>query len=108
MNVTYTNYNEIFPPGFVILEADATCNKTYQIVAKRTVVGWYNVYLIDEGEQIAWINVSPSRFKEIFTGASEQSRLACDMIAYTQVWDIFGEQLSDELYVRENKLTGAI
>ncbi|MBU5265723.1 hypothetical protein [Virgibacillus proomii] len=64
--------------------------ETAQVVVKKTVVGWFNVYLFDGEKQVGWGNVSPQRFVELFPGKSLDFRLMAEEVTQGQVDRIFG------------------
>ncbi|WP_077703136.1 hypothetical protein [Virgibacillus dokdonensis] len=61
--------------------------ETAQVVVKKTVVGWFNVYLFEgEGaEQVGWINMSPQQFTEFFPGKSTDFKLMAQEVTQEQV-----------------------
>ena len=66
-----------------------------QITYKKSIVGWFNVTLIETG---ATYNVEPQRFNEI-TGASQQAAVGC--------MEINGEQLVALLTDKWTRTIGA-
>lgn len=65
-----------------------------QISYRRTIVGWYNITLVETG---ATYNVEPQRFHEI-TGVSSQAIVGCT--------EIDGRQLVELLTCRSVRAIG--
>lgn len=66
-----------------------------QVVVKKTVVGWFNVYLFEGekergAEQVGWINMSPQQFTEFFPGKSTDFKLMAQEVTQDQVDRILG------------------
>jgi hypothetical protein len=53
--------------------------KPVQVKFVKTVVGWYNLYLVDY-PHVKPVNLSPAQFAEIFPDVSPKARLGCDEI----------------------------
>lgn len=60
-----------------------------QVKYVRTIVGWYNVYLVNY-PKVNPVNLSPEQFREIFPSISPKARLGCDEIDRTYVKTLFG------------------
>lgn len=58
---------------------------TLQVMYKRTVVGWYNVYRVGTSR---WVNLSPQEFKKLLPSVSDKARYGTDVITATQAIEI--------------------
>jgi hypothetical protein len=56
-----------------------------QVIYKRTVVGWYNVYKAGTSHRI---NLSPQEFKKLLPDVSDKARYGTDVITATQAIEI--------------------
>ena len=69
--------------------------KQFQVKYVRTIVGYYNVYLVDQpGEPRA--TISPNRFRELFPQVSSKAKYGCDTIGYEAAIQLFGEHVFKE------------
>lgn len=60
-----------------------------QVKFVRTIVGWYNVYLVDY-PSVKPVNLSPDQFAEIFPATSSKARLGCDEMDKSFAESLFG------------------
>lgn len=63
-----------------------------QVRYVKTVVGWYNLYLVDY-PHVKPVNLSPAQFADIFPEVSPKTRLGCDEIDRTYAKSLFGSLL---------------
>jgi hypothetical protein len=75
--------------------------KQYQIRFVRTIVGWFNVYLVDHPEQLR-VTLSPDQFEALFPGVSNKAKYGCNQIDYDEVVKLFGEDVL--LYTKEAEI----
>ena len=59
-----------------------------QVKYVKTVVGWYNLYLVDY-PNVKPVNLSPVQFAEIFPEVSPKAKLGCDEIDRTFAKSLF-------------------
>jgi hypothetical protein len=70
--------------------------KQYQVRFVRTIVGAWNLYLVDHPEQPRR-TLAPDRFQEIFPQVSAKAKYGCGEIDYEMALRLFGDYIFREV-----------